>query len=287
MWRCNIPSRHRTAEKQTSSSAWVSPRIDSYLEIEDKLDARFQEGQAAAYAERAALLSDADDIEVAKAVLVAPEAYLATAATECAIFHGTISYEQLRDALIGEGTWARSVALVLKHAIRQHRRGGKSSPDDEGRTRFFNEFARRAAELGLPEIPPKGRKGGAGFLWYPRKETLTQPAGWDYRSGPEGAWLVAKFPHGLADVELTGICPLINLESLKSSLANEPVRVESDKKSVRLRKKVRVLDPDRTLQEQAPEVGEFLERLVSLRDWWERVGRSAVEASLTSPKEIT
>lgn len=45
-------------------------------------------------------------------------------------YHDMHSYESLRDLLLEEGTGGRGIALVLEHAARQNRRGGRQSPDE-------------------------------------------------------------------------------------------------------------------------------------------------------------
>ena len=250
------------------------------VQIENKLDAVFQPDQPEAYAERMLALRSDASIADARSVLFCPARYRETAAASAVSFDATVTYEEVRDRLLEDGAWGREAALVIEHAIRKHRRGGSHSPDDLPRTRFFANFAELAAGEGLPEVPPKARKAGAGFLWYPREATLTQPRGWTLANASHGAWLGAKLVHGHADIELTGLAPLVDVEALRSDLSEESVAFSANKTSVKLRTVVPPLAPDRTVLDQFNEVAEFISELVRLRDWWEKKGRAVVESHL-------
>lgn len=261
-----------------------TPGQEVLIEIENKLSALFQPGQAASYSARTVVNQQADGVEHARAVLVAPAKYLETATTSASEFDGMVSYEEVRDALLLEGDWSRTASLMVEHAIRQHRRGYKASPDSEARTRFFNTFADLAAAEGLPELTLGPRKPGAGFLWYPRHGTLTQPTGWKYKAAAHGAWLGAKFIHGHADIELTGISPFLDVDAVQAALSESDwLLVLSDAKSARLRSRAPVLDPDQSVMSQFDNVADFVQALVRIRDWWERDGVGLISSCLRAP----
>lgn len=251
------------------------------IQIENKLDCAFQPDQPESYAQRARELKERHGVE-AKAILFCPERYARAAKESSTPFHERVSYESVRDTLLSEGPWARQAALLLEHGILKHRRSGSQSPEDPQVTRFFARFADLAASEGLPEVPPVGRKAGAGFLWYPREGTLTQPGGWTRASGSEGAWLVAKLVKGCADIELTGVLPHVLPARLRAALEDQPVEVVVGDKSVQLRKRTAAVDPAHSLIDQFDQVADFVRCLVDLRAWWERTGRAVVEAGFTS-----
>ncbi|MBL8857788.1 MAG: hypothetical protein JNL28_04690 [Planctomycetes bacterium] len=243
------------------------------IEIENKLDASFQSEQVESYLKRA---MDAKSF----AILVAPHQYLAASQVSATRFHGTVRYEDVRDTLLADGNWGRSIALLLEHAIRQHRRGGRMSPDSLPRSQFFNAFAELGANSGLPSIPDRPRKAGAGFLWYPRDVGLTQVRGWKLPNGAHGAWLSAKFEHGSADIELTGIRSLVDLAAVRQIALETGMDLEIDKISLRFKTAAPRLNPDEPLERQSVEARHFVQRVLEARAWWESKGRRSIEACL-------
>ena len=254
------------------------PERPYVVQIENKLDAQFQLGHRESYAQRAAELTEQEGVATARAVLVCPRRYAES--TDPRAFDGLVAYEELRDLLAHEGEWGREAALLLEHAIEKHRRGGSHSPEDPHRTRFFSAFSALAAEKGLPPVPPRSRKGGAGFLWWPRDGTLKQPKGWTLPNATHGAWLAAKFIHGHADIELTGLAVLVDVEGLEAAVRSGPVEMEAKRNSVRFRIHTRVLDLSKTVIDQVEDAAEFVEALVKIRDWWTERGIEIVERAV-------
>ena len=249
------------------------------IQIENKLDAVFQPGQQAAYADRALSLSEEAEVVEARCILFCPAAY--EQAADGSGFDAVLTYEQVLEVLLGEGAWGREIALLIQHAIVKHRRGGTQSPDDPTRTEFFGRFSELAQAAGLPPVPTKPRKRNAGFLWWPRRGTLKQPKNWRPR-GAHGALLCAKLIHGWADIELIGVGDVCNLSELAGQLEGAGVEFEVSGSTVRIRERVPVLDPDRSLEGQRPEVDEFVGGLEKQAAWWREAGRSLVEAQLDS-----
>ena len=255
-------------------------RRQHIVEIENKLDADFQPGQVESYLERARASEASDDVASARTLLLAPEAYLKTAGAVAEVFHSTVSYEDLRDCLRHESTWADEAALLIEHAIQQYRRGGRQSPTDDAKTTFFADFTKRAEGSGLPEVPVIPRKSGAGFLWYPRDETLTQPKGWR-PGGSGGVWLVAKLKEGRADIELTRILEaIVDHESLLAALEQEPILFQAQPPRVVVQVQGEPLDMDMPIEGQLAEVDQLIECLVESRTWWESRGRRLIEEHL-------
>ena len=170
--------------------------------------------------------------------------------------------------------------MLIEHAIQQHRRGGRQSPTDDAKTTFFADFTKRAEGRGLPHVPVIPRKSGAGFLWYPLEGTLVQPKGWHPgRSG--GAWLVAKFDRGQADIELTGILDAIeDQDALLAALEQEPIFFEAHAPRVVVHVQGEPLDMDMLIESQLAEVDQLIECLVESRTWWESRGRRLIEEHL-------
>lgn len=251
------------------------------IEIENKIAAPFQDGQVESYVARARSRNESEGA-TGSSILFAPEAYIARARAESGAFDGLVTYEACRDLLTAEGPWGRSLALLLDHGIRQHRRRGSGAPPSEARTSFFNGFAALAAQHGLPSLDAQQRGAGAGFLWYPRVGTLRAPAGWRAALGNPGPALVAKFVHGHADIELSGAADALDLSAVLDSLgrATQDLDLNVAKGSARIRSRVPVLDPDLSLEDQFDDAIEFARSLADLFDWWERVGCDAVEAAL-------
>ena len=254
------------------------------LQIENKLDARFQPGQQAAYEDRATSLSEEAEVVEARCALFCPAAYVA--AEDCSRFDAVLTYEEARDVLLDEGSWGREAALLIQHAIVKHRRGGSDRPDDPVRTEFFRRMAEVAAAAGLPPVPPRPRKPNAGFLWWPRKEGLQQPQSWE-PSGAHGAWLGAKLVHGSADIELIGVGAVCEIDELARRLEATGVVPEVSDASIRVRRAVPVLDPDRPLEEQRAAVDEVVGGLLEQRAWWHEVGHSLVEALIDSRRSAS
>ena len=148
------------------------------VEIENKIDAEFQPGQIESYRVRARASEESGDVSSARTLLLAPHAYLSAAGASADLFHSAVSYEDVWDCLRDDSPWGRETALLVEHAIQQHRRGGRQAVTDDVRTAFFAEFAKRAEARGLPHVPPIARSAGAGFFSYPRETTLIQPKGW-------------------------------------------------------------------------------------------------------------
>lgn len=247
------------------------------VEIENKLDAPFGDGQVDAYVARVAARRGRDGEGTAHAVLFAPQRYLETSRSDAARFDATVSYEIVRDTVVSESDWGRGIALLIQHAIEQHRRGGKSSPDDPACTDFFARFSTAAEERGLPTLPRKGRKRSAGFLWFPRDTALTQIRGWRPRNASQGTYLGAKFQLGRASVDVSGGRPVVDFEGLERALDAEPVEVECDALSIRLSLRAPTLDPLSPYDDQVAAVLEFVNKLETLRRWWETRGRAIVE----------
>lgn len=252
------------------------------FEIENKLASPFQREQCADYGRRAARARERDGVGTGFSVLVAPAEYLKSSSMSAAHFDATLSYEHLRDTIRHEAGWGQHVALLFEHGICRHRRGRSASPDSEARTKFFDSFVQLAKRAGLPDVDSKQRKGKAGFLWYPRKGTLTQIREWPRSNASRGVWLVAKFVHGSADIEITGGASVLVPARLAYALRGGDVRVEHDDKSVRLSVDAPILHPDIPLDEQLSDANRFVERLAFVRQWWEATGRFVVGASVAS-----
>ena len=251
---------------------------ESYvLQVENKLDAAFQPGQQAAYAERAARLAEDPTVVEARCALLAPEQYARVA--DSAAFDVVLTYEAVRDVLDGMGPFGRESALILEHAIQKHRRGGAQRPDDPARTEFFRAFSEAAAQAGLPLVPPRPRKANAGFLWWPRAGTLEQPRGWAPR-GAHGAWLGAKLVHGSADIELTAIGARCDHGELAHRLRAPNFEVQMSGPSVRIRRGVPVVDPSLPFAAQTADSRANIEGLLELRAWWSATGRAVVEEEI-------
>jgi hypothetical protein len=250
------------------------------VEIENKIDADFQPGQIESYRDRARASEASGDVSSARTLLLAPEGYLRTAGAVVELFHSTVSYEELRDCLRHESAWADEAALLIEHAIRQHRRGGRQSPTDDAKTTFFADFTARAEGRGLPHVPVIPRKSGAGFLWYPLEGTLVQPKGW-HPGGSGGAWLVAKFDRGRADIELTRILEaIVDHESLLAALEQEPILFQAQPPRVVVHVQGEPIDLDMPIEGQMAEVDQLIECLVEARTWWDSRGRHLIERHL-------
>jgi len=250
------------------------------VEIENKIDAEFQPGQIESYRVRARASEESGDVSSARTLLLAPQAYLSAAGASADLFHSAVSYEDVRDCLRDDSPWGREAALLVEHAIQQHRRGGRQAVTDDVRTAFFAEFAKRAEARGLPHVPLVARSAGAGFFQYPREATLIQPKGWG-PSGSRGAWLVAKFEVGRADIDLIGILDLVaDHDSLIAALEQEPFVVDVRSITVGLEFHATSLDPDAPIEDQLSAVDHLIECLVDAKTWWESRGRALIEEHL-------
>lgn len=249
------------------------------LHIENKIDAMFQPYQAESYAERVARLREEEDIGAAACLLFCP-ADFAEASIQTQTFDAVVTYEDVRDTLSELGPWGSEAALILEHAILQYRRGGISSPDDPIRTDFFARLAADAADRGLPTMPPVPRKAQAGFLWFPRDATLTQPNGWRLAGGSQGAWLVSKVLRGTVDIELSGIGRRVALEAVRNAYEGMPYALKTTKTSALIRARAQPLAPDESYEEQIEAVTSVLDTLVAVRSWWESDGVKRLESVL-------
>ncbi len=251
------------------------------VEIENKIDAEFQLGQIESYRVRARASEASGDVASARTLLLAPHAYLSAAGASADLFHSAVSYEDVRDCLRDESPWGREAALLVEHGIQQHRRGGRQAVTDDARTSFFAEFAKRAEARGLPHFPPIPRSAGAGFFSYPREATLIQPKGWGPSGSRRGAWLVAKFELGRADIDLIGILDLVaDHDSLIAALEQEPFAVAVRPAGVGLQIQATQLDPDVPIEDQLSAVDHLIECLVDAKTWWESRGRALIEEHL-------
>jgi hypothetical protein len=257
------------------------PNFRRILHIENKLDASFQQGQAASYAERIGELSLEKDVAAAASLLFCPSDY-AAGRVHSEDFDALVTYEEVRDVLQTLGPWGREGALLVEHAILQHRRGGASSPDDPQRTRFFADLAAAAALNGLPALPPTPRKAQAGFMWYQRDVTLSQPNGWTPANASQGAWLVAKVVRGNVDIDLIGISKRLNPEDLRTAFTDTGFRFITTKSGVIIRAESEALDPDAPYEDQAQAGDAVIESLVALRSWWEEQGKRILEELLAA-----
>lgn len=254
-----------------------TPTASYVIQLENKLDATFQPGQQASYASRAESMAEASDVAGARCALFCPRAYALTA--DCRAFDAVLSYEHACDILINEGAWGRTTALLIQHAIVKHRRGGSETPNDPMRTEFFKRFSELAHQVGLPLAPHRQRKRNAGFLWWPRAGTLRQPKGWNPR-GSHGAWLSAKFIHGSADIELTGVGAACDISELAAQLERQGIDFESNDAHLRIRKAAPRLEPSRDLHEQRDAADAFVRSIAHQHTWWHEVGRRIVEEQI-------
>jgi hypothetical protein len=154
---------------------------DVVMLLEDKIGAQFTEGQPERYAARCA--------EIAKTrkchgvtVLVAPSGYLSN--TAMAAFDASISYEEVMEQVSG----ARSVdaqeltarrrhrALMLRHAIEKHRRGGIRVNCDT-RTDFFADYEAELArrQPTLRARPHRGRTAESRGFFFDVSPRLRAP----------------------------------------------------------------------------------------------------------------
>lgn len=251
------------------------------VEIENKLSASFQSGQAQSYAARARIRRDGPDYLAGYSVLVAPSDYLQSHLVERDEFDASLAYESVHRELLADGPWGSACGLVLEHAVAQHRRGRGLRESSPERTRFFAEFAHLAEDFGLPAVPRISRQPGAGFLWYRREGCLEQVPGWALANGSHGAWLVAKFTAGTADIELTGLLEFADVERLGNGFADVgSLSFESRGASARMRRECPVLDPDAPLDSQLDAAREFMEQLSWLHRWWHESGRELVRRCL-------
>jgi len=74
-------------------------------------------------------------------------------------FNASVSHESLRDTLSTEGPWGRELALLVQHAIVQHRRSESIAPTDVHLTAQLRAIAAHASDVGLP-IPKIGNRLG-------------------------------------------------------------------------------------------------------------------------------
>lgn len=245
------------------------PERPDVIQIENKLDAPFQPGQPESYASRRSVLAAREDIARAKAVIFCPMEYSTGTAMES--FDGRVDYEEVRNVLLRHGPLAREGALVIEHAILKHRRGSSHTPVDHARTSFFEEFAELGAARGLPSVPKRPRKGGAGFLWWPRIETLPQLSLPRIYSA-DGAWLTAKFELGAADIELIGVLRQLDGDEIEQALLGQELELIRTDVSLLLRASAPVLDPGLPLVEQLDSARAFAQLLAQRRDWWRDIG---------------
>jgi|GEM_PF-3308899 len=255
------------------------------VELENKLNAVFQSGQAESYSERARNRDAAPGATRGLCVLVAPRAYLESHSVECAMFDACLAYEELRAVLLEEGPWGRAIATVLQHAVARHRRSGSALDASTERTRFFADFAALAHDLGLPKASPGRRIATSSTFWFDKSGRLECPKGWDAKRA-HGAWLGARLEDGWADVELTGVCLVADVERLEREVSRGgELAFERRGSTIRLRRRAPQLDPDRPLDDQLASGREFVEQLAWLRDWWRDSGCELVAGCLRSPTE--
>lgn len=89
--------------------------------------------------------------------------------------------------------------------------------------------------------------------------------------------MVAKFTSGTADIDLTGVAHVAEVERLKQLVtAAGPVGFEARGASARFRRACPVLDPDASLESQLDAAREFADQLAWLHRWWHDVGRDLV-----------
>lgn len=250
------------------------------IEIENKLGADFQERQIDDYVLRAKRAVECGSWHAAYAVLIAPRSYIEAHEYDAKLFSGRVEYEAVRDVLLRESEWGRGLALLFEHAILQHRRGGRGGPDDPLRTAFFRALALLAARGGLPAVNVRGRKPGTGPMWFPRDGTLTPVNGWTLANGSQGAWLCSWPEAGGVGIELTGVRPLVDEEALVRAVRALSIDCEVTRATVRLRWAAPKLDSSAAFDHQLAEAGVVIEKLVTVRAWWEAIGRGLIERHL-------
>lgn len=258
------------------------PELPWLVEIENKLDAPFQPGQADAYRNRRQLAEEEGGLAGARSLLICPRGYASR--EEARLFDGVATYEGIRGLLQGRGGWADEVALILEHALQRYRRGPSSRDDDPQVTEFFATFTKRVASLGVPSVPIRGRKAGAGFLWWPWGPTLSWPS---RLQGPQQPCLCAKFVHGNIDIELYDLLEWIDAEVLRTALHadGEPVELIVKGKRSRLRRRSHVLDPRAPVVGQEQEFRDFLSATAEHYRWWQERGVHLVISLLDRGKE--
>ena len=236
---------------------------DHTVHVENKIDAQFQPEQAARYQKRGELSASVTT------VLLAPQKYIDAHPTDRDRFDAVVSYEDLRVVLLGEGSGlATEMALVVQHAIEQHRRG-RVAIESEGRTQFFNDFAERASEVGLPFVNTGPRGPRAGFFYVHR---------WEEVSGLV-VELVAKFDHGAFDIQIAGAGHL--MEKLIEVWGEEEITIRSTAVgTLIISQSTARLDPDLPMYEQQDALGAVLRDGTALLEWWQERGRSEFAALL-------
>lgn len=194
------------------------PDRPNVLQIEDKIGARFTSGQPEAYGERVERIAASNEFSDVRSLLCAPSGYLANAVSECDHFDGTVSHEDLRDALIDEGCWGRELALIVQHAIQQHRRSGSAAPTDTHLTAQLRAFAAHAADVGIP-VPKIGNRAGDTQIWV-EKGVLRTPENIDVfiRLVPDA---------GVVDLELYGFRPRFDEDAFRAEHPEVKIRLSA------------------------------------------------------------
>lgn len=238
------------------------------VQIEDKIDARFTDKQPNAYADRAATMAASDTFAGAYAVLCAPQGYLDGAPAERDFFDHCVSHESLRDALLEEGAWGRELALIVEHAIVQHRRSSGVAPTDAELISQLRKFAARAADVALP-IPTIGNRSGSTQIWV-GKEALRPIVG-------TAAYLRLVPDRGVVDIELYGLRPRFDADSFRAADPNDlEWQLSRNNVYVWLEPPGPNLDLKQPLETQATDVADLWLRAGRLRDWWESQGADTI-----------
>ncbi len=275
MAELSLTSVHRSVSTLGGREADIEARFGDppfILQIEDKIDASFTPGQALGYRQRAdAFRTDASNAGAA-CVLCAPADYLIDAGEHRNHFDGTVSHEQLRDALFEEGPWGRELALIVEHAIRQHRRHGAQAPPDELLRSRLIEFCAAASKVGI--TPPKvGTRAGDPGIW--SKSALRQLTAGD-------TYLHLDPTTGLVEIHIQALNGALDVTALSDAVTD--VSAQSNGTTVQLS---RFDSPDplilrESLAGQAELIAAMWSNARALLDWWESHGAALANSFINS-----
>lgn len=266
----DAPRTEHSVSTQTGEIDIVMRWDDLEVHVENKIDAEFQPEQPQRYRER----SDAS-MRRTETVLLAPEAYIEAHQVEAEEFHRCVSYEALELQLRRhDSLLATELAEVVRHAIDQLRRG-RIGVVSEPRTEFFDHFAQRSKQAGLPFVET-GNRGPKSAFFYAHS--------WDTVQGRK-VEVVAKFgKHRNVCVQVSNAPDV--LQAMSALVDSDPalsVRATATGTLV-IQREATFLDPDSPAGDQDVEIAEFLQSAVRLLDWWRDEGKPFLEQLLANRK---
>lgn len=244
-----------------------SPRTVVFL-IEDKIDARFTPDQAGRYRQRLLRKVEEQACACGACVLIAPSAYLATAAG----FDARIPYESVAGFLESRAgsldaeaaARARHRSTLLWHAVRKHRRG-YTPVIDQRITAFFDAYEAhvRQAHPSL-QLKPRRERGTYSRAFYFELPGRRE-------AGANKLFVVHHYEKGEVAIELRGLGQHAEFYQHKLAPLLEPGMLPRLRGRETLQLMIRNLPPlagREPFAAQSPDADTCLQAVERLRRWF-------------------